>query len=356
MESKSYLSNLLTATIEKGASDLHINVGLKPHLRIDGELTPMAGEGEVTVEQAEGLVNALLNQQQREVFMRDKEIDLGYTFKYSARFRANVYHEKGLLSAAFRLIPAKIRTIEELEIPPILHDFAKLSQGLVLAVGPSGHGKSTTLAAILDEINKTRKEHIITIEDPIEYIFNPDKSVVSQREVGVDTPDFGRALKSVLRQDPDVVMVGEMRDAESISAAMTAAETGHLVFSTLHTNSAAQTIDRIIDVFPAEKQSQVAMQLAATLSGIVSKRLIPKIGGGRVPACEVMLMNPAIRSLIRDRKTHQIDTVIETNLKFGMIGLGRSLADLVKAKKITKENAELYTLSQSELRLLMESR
>lgn len=356
MDYRDYLSNLLNSTIEKGASDLHINVWLKPHLRIDGELTPMDGEDVVTVETAEELVNAVLSPQQKEIFSRDKEVDFGYNFKDIARFRANVYHEKGLLSAAFRLIPAKVKTIDELEMPPILHDFAKLSQGFILAVGPSGHGKSTTLAAIIDEINRNRKEHIITVEDPIEYLFTPEKSVISQREVGTDTPDFNRALKSVLRQDPDVLMIGEMRDAESISAAMTAAETGHLVFSTLHTNSAAQTIDRIIDVFPPEKQGQATAQLAATLAGIVSKRLVPKIGGGRVPACEVMLMNSAIRSLIRDRKTHQIDTVIETNLKSGMLSLGRSLTQLVKEKKITKENAELYSLNQTELKILMESR
>lgn len=354
MESKNYLSSLLSETIEKRASDLHINVGLKPHLRIDGELAPIAKESDVTIELAEGLVNAVLNSQQREIFSRDKEIDFGYNFKDNARFRVNIYHEKGLLAAAFRLIPAKVRGIDELEMPPVLHEFAKLSQGFVLAVGPSGHGKSTTLAAIIDEINKTRKEHIITIEDPIEYLFAPEKSVISQREVGSDTPDFSRALKSVLRQDPDVLMIGEMRDAESISAAMTAAETGHLVFSTLHTNSTAQTIDRIIDTFPAEKQDQAASQLAATLAGIVSKRLVPKIGGGRVPACEVLLINPAIRTLIRDRKAHQIDTVIETNLKAGMLSLSRSLTQLVKEKKITKENAELYALSQAELKLLME--
>lgn len=353
MDSNNHLSNLLNETIEKGASDLHINVGLKPHLRIDGELVPIDKEEEIAAEAAEGLVSAILNPQQKEIFSREKEVDFGYNFKDTARFRVNIYHERGLLSAAFRLVPAKIKTIDELEMPLVLHDFAKLSQGFVLAVGPSGHGKSTTLAAIIDEINKTRKEHIITIEDPIEYLFAPEKSVISQREVGVDTPDFKRALKSILRQDPDVLMIGEMRDAESISAAMTAAETGHLVFSTLHTNSAAQTIDRIIDVFPPEKQGQAAAQLAATLVGIVSKRLVPKIGGGRVPACEVMLANSAIRSLIRDRKAHQIDTVIETNLKSGMLSLSRSLTQLVKEKKITKENAELYSLDQSELKLLM---
>jgi twitching motility protein PilT len=241
-----------------------------------------------------------------------------------------------------------------LELPPVIHEFTKLSQGFVLVVGPAGHGKSTTLAAILDEINKNRREHIITIEDPIEYLFLSQKSVISQREVNIDALNFHRALKSVLRQDPDVLMIGEMRDAESIATAMTAAETGHLVFSTLHTNSAAQTIDRIIDTFPPEKQSQAAAQLAATLVGIVSKRLIPKIGGGRIPACEVLLSNSAIRNLIRERKTHQLDLVIETNLKSGMLSLNRSLAELVKKKKITPENAELYSLEPNGLKLLLE--
>ncbi len=239
-------------------------------------------------------------------------------------------------------------------MPPILHDFAKLSQGFVLAVGPAGHGKSTTLAAIIDEINHKRTNHIITVEDPIEYLFSQDKSIVSQREVGSDTPDFHQALRSVLRQDPDVIMIGEMRDAQSIATALTASETGHIVFSTLHTNSASQTVDRIIDSFPAEQQGQIASQLAATLVGIVSERLLPKIGGGRIPICEIMITNSAIRNLIRERKAYQIDLVIETSSQEGMITLNRSLANAVRKNQISLENAELYSINPSELRILLE--
>lgn len=333
---------------------MHINVGIKPHVRVDGELAAIKDEAEVNAETASGIAEALFSEEQKEKFYGQKELDFSYSHEAGVRFRINTYFQKGHVSMAARLIPAKVDSIDALELPPILHDFAKLTQGFVLIVGPAGHGKSTTLAAILDEINRTRAEHIVTIEDPIEYLFDPDKAVISQREVNTDTVGFHRALKSVLRQDPDVVMIGEMRDVESISTAMTAAETGHLVLSTLHTNSAAQTIDRIIDTFPPEKQSQAASQLAATLVAVVSKRLIPKIGGGRVPACEVMLVNSAVRNLIREKKTHQIDLVIETNLKSGMVTLNRSLAQLVKAKKITLESAELNSLNPGELKLLVD--
>ena len=354
MDYRDKLGNLLEETVKKNASDLHITVGFKPIIRVDGFLNPIASEKELTPADAEGLVLALLNEKQKQQFLQEKEIDLGFDHKGQARFRVNVYFEKGYMSAALRLIPAKIKTIDELEMPPILHNFTGLSQGFVLVVGPAGHGKSATIAALIDEINHNRKEHIITIEDPIEYLVPPDQSMISQREVNIDTLDFHRALKSVLRQDPDVIMIGEMRDQESISTALTAAETGHLVFSTLHTNSAAQTIDRIIDTFPPEKQLQVSTQLAATLVGIVSKRLLPKIGGGRIPACEVLLVNSAVRNLIRERKTHQLDLVVETNLKNGMLSLNRSLALLVKQKKITLEDAQLYSLSSNELSLMLE--
>lgn len=351
---KKYLNKLLKITVDKGASDLHITVDLKPHVRVDGMLQPIEGESEIEHEVSAGIVEAMLTDEQLEKFHKDREIDFSYSYDEGVRFRVNAYYQRGHVAAACRLIPAKIFGIDELELPAILHDFAKLSQGFVLIVGPAGHGKSTTLAAILDEINHTRPEHIVTIEDPIEYLFVPDQSVISQREVNTDTVGFHRALKSVLRQDPDVLMIGEMRDVESISTAMTAAETGHLVLSTLHTNSAAQTIDRIIDTFPPEKQSQAAAQLAATLVGVVSKRLVPQIGGGRVPACEILLINSAVRNLIRERKSHQIDLVIETNLKSGMVSLNRSLAQLVKAKKITLETAELHSLNPAELKLLID--
>jgi twitching motility protein PilT len=258
------------------------------------------------------------------------------------------------VAAALRLIPAQIRTLEELNLPPLLHDFVKLNQGFVLVVGPAGHGKSTTLAALLDEVNHKRNDHIITVEDPIEYIFSQDRCIVSQREVGADTLTFNDALRAVLRQDPDVIMIGEMRDPETIATAMTAAETGHLVFSTLHTNSASQTIDRIIDSFPPNQQGQIVSQLASTLVGIVSERLVPRVGGGRIPATEIMLMNPAIRNLIRERKIYQIDLVIETNIQEGMMSLNRSLVNLIKRKEISMEEAEAHSLNPSELRILLE--
>lgn len=351
---KQKLNDLLLTTAQQNASDLHLAVGRKPTLRIDGVLMPLQKEAVLTPEIAEGFIFALLTPEQKERFLKEKEIDFAYSFEDKARFRVNVFFQRGYMAAALRLIPAQIKTIEELGLPPILHDFAKLSQGFILAVGPAGHGKSTTLAALLDEINHKRTEHIITVEDPIEYIFSQDKSIVSQREVKRDTLYFHRALRSVLRQDPDVIMIGEMRDAESIATSLTAAETGHLVFSTLHTNSASQTVDRIIDSFPAEQQGQIASQLAAVLVGIVSERLIPRIEGGRVPACEIMIVNSAIRNLIRERKAYQIDLVIETSSQEGMITLNRSLVNLVKRGEISLEKAELYSLNPSELKILLE--
>jgi twitching motility protein PilT len=348
------LNNLLLTTARQNASDLHLAVGRHPTLRIDGVLIPLQKEPILTPEMVDGLVLSLLSPEQKELFSKNREIDLSYSFEDKARFRVNTYYQRGYASAALRLIPAQIKTLEELRMPPIMHDFVRLSQGFVLVVGPAGHGKSTTLAALLDEVNHKRTDHIITIEDPIEYIFTQDKSIISQREVKSDTPTFHRALRSLLRQDPDVIMIGEMRDTESMSTAMTAAETGHLVFSTLHTNSASQTVDRIIDSFPAEQQGQISSQLAATLVGIISERLIPRIDGGRVPACEIMLTNPAIRNLIREKKTYQIDLVIETSVQEGMMSLNRSLSDLVKRKEISLENAELYSLNPSELRILLE--
>ncbi len=351
---KEKLETLMLLALKQNASDIHIGVGKKPSLRVDGVLIPVESEQIVSPEISDGLVEALLNDSQKQEFLVRKELDFSYGYEDKARFRVNVFFQRGYKAAALRLIPSKIKTIEQLGLPPILHDLTKLSQGFVLFVGPAGHGKSTSLAALVDEINHNRTDHIITIEDPIEYLFAQDRSIVSQREVRTDTVNFHYALKSLLRQDPDVVMIGEMRDAISISTAMTAAETGHLVFSTLHTNSAAQTIDRVIDSFPSEQQSQVTSQLAATLVAIVSQRLIPKIGGGRVPACEIMLVNSAIRNLIRERKAYQIDLVIETSTQDGMITLNRSLSQLVKQRIISPETAELYSLNQSELRILLE--
>ena len=353
-DDKTKLNELLLTAAKQNASDLHLAVGRRPTLRIDGVLIGLQKEAVLTPEAMDSLVSALLTPEQKDQFFKNRQLDFAYAYEDKARFRANVFFQRGYMAAALRLISAQVKTIEELQLPGVLHDLARLSQGFVLAVGPAGHGKSTLLAAILDEINHQRTDHIITVEDPIEYLFVQDRCIVSQREVGSDTQSFGDALRTILRQDPDVIMVGEMRDRESIATAMTAAETGHLVFSTLHTNSASQTIDRIIDSFPSDQQGQVVSQLAATLVGIVSERLIPRIDGGRVPACEIMLVNSAIRNLIRERKTYQIDLVIETGTQEGMITLNRSLANLIKKKEISLEHAELYSMNPAELRILLE--
>ena len=354
MNYKEKLNELLLTAAQQKASDLHITVGRRPTLRIDGTLISLQQEPILTPEDTQGLTLLLLTPVLKDKLMRQGDVDFTYAFEDKARFRTNVYFQRGFLAAALRLIPAEVLTIDELRLPPLLRDFTNLSQGFVLVVGPAGQGKSTTLAAMLNEINHKRASHIVTVEDPIEYLFVQDKSIISQREVLTDSPNFHRAIRSILRQDPDVLMIGEMRDRESIATAMTAAETGHLVFSTLHTNSAAQTIDRIVDSFPAEQQNQIASQLAATISGVISQRLIPKIGGGRIPACELMFANAAIRNLIREKKFFQIDLVIETSLQDGMITLNRSLAELIKKKEISFETAERYSLNPSELRLLLE--
>ena len=351
---KQKLADLLTVTAKQNASDLHIGVGKRPTIRIDGSLVSLQKEPIVTPEIAESIITHLLTPEQKVFYIKERQLDFAYNYEDKARFRVNVYFQRGYMAASLRLISSRIRTIEELGLPPILHDFTKISQGFVLMVGPAGHGKSTTIAALLDEVNHQRTDHIITIEDPIEYIIVQDKCLVSQKEVGSDIPTFTAGLRTILRQDPNVVMVGEMRDSISIATAMTAAETGHLVFSTLHTNSASQTIDRIIDSFPSEQQGQVVSQLSATLVAIVSERLLPRLSGGRVPAVEIMIVNPAIRNLIRERKVYQIDLVIETSLQEGMITLNRSLANLVKNKEISLETAETYSLNSSELRILLE--
>lgn len=354
MDYKQKLNDLMLAAARQSASDLHLAVGRKPTLRIDGVLVGLEQDPILTPEDTQGLVLALLTPEQKEKFLKFGDLDFSYSFQDKARFRVNVYFQRGFMAAALRLIPAEIKTVEELHLPPVLKRFTKLSQGFVLVVGPAGHGKSTTLAALLDEINHARMDHIITIEDPIEYLFVQDRAIISQREIRSDSPSFHRALRSLLRQDPDVIMIGEMRDAESIATALTAAETGHLVFSTLHTNSATQTIDRIIDSFPASQQGQISSQLAATLVGIVSQRLITRIEGGRMPAAEVMFVNAATRNLIRENKVYQIDLVIETSMQEGMMTLNRSLAELVRRKEVSLENAELYSMNPSELRVLLE--
>ena len=347
------LAELMILAAQQGASDLHLSVGKHPTVRIDGNLVPVSNESILTPEMTAGLIGALLTTDQQEKLITEKEIDFAFSYEDKIRFRINVYFQKGYLSAALRLIPVQIRTIQDLNLPQVLHEFTKSKQGFFLAVGPAGHGKTTTLAAFIDEINHKRMEHIITIEDPIEYTFVQDRALIDQREVGSDTISFHRGLRSILRQDPDVIMVGEMRDPESISIALTAAETGHLVFSTLHTNSVSQTIDRIVDSFPGSQQGQIRSQLATTLIGIVSQRLIPKISGGRIPACEVMFVNSAIKNLIREKKTYQIDLVIDTSVQEGMTSLNRSLVELVRKREISLESAEAYSLNSSELRQLL---
>ncbi|MBI4128751.1 MAG: type IV pilus twitching motility protein PilT [Parcubacteria group bacterium] len=347
------LEDLLREVAQQNASDLHIVVGRYPTLRIDGSLSPLAQYQIVTPERADTLIQALMTDHQRELYERDNEVDFSYAYRDKARFRVNVYKQKGYAAAALRRIPAVIRTVEELNLPPIAHSFTQPSQGFFLVTGPAGHGKSTTLAALVDEINHQRAEHIITIEDPVEYLFIQDRCVISQREVHQDTHSFHRALRSLFREDADVAMIGEIRDPETIATAVTAAETGHLIFTTLHTNSAAQTIDRIIDSFPADQQGQIRAQLSNVIVGILSQRLIPRVNGGLVPAVEVMIANAAVRNLIRENKTHQLDLVIETNAEEGMITMNRSLADLVKQGEISVENAERYSLNPKELMMLL---
>lgn len=350
---KREIEELLLMAAEQGASDLHFSPGGYPTLRVDGELMAQTKQAIVTPELSEGMAMALMSDEQQAEFKKEKEIDFAISYKEKQRFRVNIYRQKGFMAAALRLISYKIRTLEELGLPAVLREFIRPSQGFVIVAGPTGHGKSTTLAALIDEINHKRGDHIITIEDPIEYVFTPDKAIIDQREVGSDTLSFHKALRSIFRQDADVVMLGEMRDQETISTAVTAAETGHLIFATLHTNSASQTINRILDSFPPEQQSQIRLQLAGALLGIVSQRLIPKVDGGLIPAVEVLIANYAVRNLIRENKIHQIDLVIETSTEKGMISLNKSLSELVRQGQISLENAEIYSLNPSELASLL---
>lgn len=342
------IKQLLEQTFKQQASDLHLVVGYLPTLRINGNLSPLLGQEILTPENLEALVLNLLSPEQKEQFLANKELDFSYATDL-ARFRINLYFQKGQIAAAFRLLPFKISTIEELNLPKICHTFSGLRQGFILVTGPTGHGKTTTLAAIVNEINQNRPCHIMTIEDPIEYVYQKSKAIVSQREMHLDTYGWDVALRASLREDPDVVLVGEMRDYETISSALTIAETGHLVLATLHTNSASQTVDRIVDVFPEDSKAQVKMQLAATLEGILSQRLLPSLEGGRVPACEILLASPAVRSTIREGKTHLIDNIIQTSADLGMVSLEQYLVKLVKAGKISVAIAEEYALRPEEL-------
>lgn len=352
------LNQLLEKAVSTNASDLHLLVGLPPVYRINGILQQLSSVAPLSDQILEHMVMSLLTPAQKEMFVTNRALDFSYgygggSFGDKGRFRINIYFQRGTIAAAFRLLPPKVKTIDELRLPLICHKLSALKQGFVLITGPTGHGKTTTIASIVNEINMTRAANILTIEDPIEYIFPKGKSIISQRELGHDTLTWSEGLKSALREDPDVVIVGEMRDPESIASAITIAETGHLVFSTLHTNSAAQTIDRIIDSFPEAQQNQVRIQLAATLEAIVSQRLIPTIEAGRVVATEVLVATTAIRSNIREGKTHLIDSTIETSSDEGMNSIEVSLAKLAQEGLITLDTAHAYALRPDTLTRLL---
>lgn len=344
---------LLEEVVRRRASDLHLQVSLPPMLRIDGSLVPVAGFNALDEAAVETLINAILDQDQQQILDKDKEFDFSFAFGTLGRFRVNAYHERGNLAAALRLIPNEIKTISELGVPPVVMNFSSYPRGLVLVTGPTGSGKSTTLAALIDKINEETSQHIITIEDPIEFTHKSKKSVVVQREVHYDTYSFSAALRSSLRQDPDVVLIGEMRDLETISAAITIAETGHLVLGSLHTNSAAQSIDRMIDVFPPHQQPQIRAQLANILMAICSQRLVPAIGGGRVVSAEVLIANPAVRNIIREGKSHQLDAVIQTGADSGMQTMDRTLVSLVQSGTVTYDDARSFAVDLTEFERLM---
>lgn len=346
------MKKMLDLAIEKKASDLHLTVNVPPMLRIDGDLIAIPNEPSLTGEIASRLIQSFMTNDQVDALKLRKEVDFSFGYQ-NMRFRVNTYFQKGHIAASLRLIPKLIKTFSELGLPPVLERFTTASQGFVIITGPTGHGKSTTLASLINEINRKRQEHIITIEDPIEYVFEHEKSIISQREVGSDTNSFARALKSALREDPNIVLVGEMRDLETIEAALTLAETGHLVLTTLHTNSAAQTADRMIGVFPPHQQQQIAMQLANVLLGVVSQRLIPRTQGGRAIACEIMVANSAVRNTIREGKTHQLNNIIQTSASEGMIAMDKVLAELVSKGEITIDDALTWAIDPKAFKMMV---
>ncbi|MEK7208643.1 MAG: PilT/PilU family type 4a pilus ATPase [Patescibacteria group bacterium] len=350
---KRELEDLVLIVAKEGASDLHLTAGRHPTIRVSGDLIPIVKKPILTAEDTMGLVLEVLSEPNRKLFLEQKEIDFSYSAAAQVRFRGNAFYQKGFVGAAFRLIPTKIQSLAELNLPERLVDFARREQGFFLVVGPVGQGKSTTLASMVQLINTERAEHIITIEDPIEYIFTSDRSIIDQREVRFDTRGFQTALRSMFRQDVNVAMIGEMRNPETISTAVTAAETGHLILSTLHTNSASQTIDRIIDSFPANQQRQIRVQLASSLIGIYSQRLISRVSGGLIPAYELLINNTAVANLIREGRTAEIDVVIETGSEEGMVDLNHSLAELVQRGDITSENAYRHSLNPKTLDRLL---
>lgn len=353
MDYKKEVEELILTVIREGGSDLHISAGRYPAIRVTSQLIFLVKRKILSNEDVLNMLGVLLGSQKKvETFLDNQEIDFSYDFQGESRLRGNAFFQKGMVSIALRLIP-KVKTIEELLLPPIIETYARKKQGFFLVVGPVGQGKSTTLAAMINLINTERAEHIVTIEDPIEFIFEPKRSIIDQREVGIDTKDFVRALKSAFREDVNVIMIGEMRSPDTIATAVTAAETGHLVLSTLHTNNASQTIDRIIDSFPPGQQDQIRIQLSNSLLGIFSQRLIPRISGGLVPAFEFLVNNNAVSNLIREKRTHEIDVVIETGYEQGMIDMNRSLLELVQKGEISIENAYLHSLNPKALERLI---
>lgn len=347
------LDELISVVVREGGSDLHLTEGKKPVIRVSGYLVPLEKYSNMTKEQFDDLFNIFLSDEYQQEFEKNKEVNFAYAHKSSNRFRGNVFQSVGHRAIALRLIPNQIKTFQELNLPPILAAFAGRQQGFFLIVGPAGQGKSTTLASIVEFINNDRLEHIITIEDPIEFLFTPKKSMIDQREVRQDTPDFHTALWGAFRQDADIIMVGEMREPRTVATAVTAAETGHLVLSTLHTNDAAQTIDRIIDSFQAESQDQIRYQLAGSLLGIFSIRLLPRIKGGLIPAFELLINNTAVSNLIREKRTHELPSVIETSSETGMIDFNRSLSELVRKGEIAPENAFRYSTNPRALERML---
>ncbi|MEI6843414.1 MAG: PilT/PilU family type 4a pilus ATPase [bacterium] len=344
---------LVELMLKEDASDLHLSEDRQPMIRVAGSLIPMVKYPALTKSDMKSILELLLDDSKKQIFEDTKSVDLAYSHNEKTRFRCNVFMRIGKISLAMRLIPRQIKTIEELRLPSIIETFTTKQQGFFLVVGPTGHGKSTTLASLIEMINERRLEHIITIEDPIEYLFESKKSVIDQREILQDSPDFHKALKDMFREDVDVLMVGEMRDPETMSTAVTAAETGHLVFSTLHTNTAAQTVSRIIDSFSTEQQDQIRVQLSASLLGIFSQRLVPRVSGGLIPACELLINNTAVANLIRENRTHELESVIETSSDQGMINLNKYLAELVSAGEITIENAYLYSSNPKSLERML---
>ncbi|HZS42639.1 MAG TPA: PilT/PilU family type 4a pilus ATPase [Candidatus Paceibacterota bacterium] len=353
MDYKKELDDLIKTLITQGGSDLHLSEGRHPTIRVARELIPLVKKNALTEKDTSAFLDILLSPGNKAHFQLNKEIDFSYNFNDQARFRGNGFYQQGKVSIALRLIPKSIASVKDLHLPEVLETFARKQQGFFLVVGPVGQGKTTTLAALIELINQERAEHIITIEDPIEYIYEQKKAIIDQREVRVDTADFKTALVSVLREDVNVILLGEMRDPETMAAAVTAAETGHLVFSTLHTNNASQTIDRIIDSFPAEQQNQIRVQLAGALTGVFSQRLVPRISGGLIPIYELLIANNAVANLIREKRTHEINTVIETSSDEGMIDMNRSIVELIRAGEITIENGYKHSFDPKVLEKML---